>query len=341
MTSRRLEILFATASLLLVLWARQPLWVDERITLMLVERWSALELITILPRYQPHYPIYYLLVEFAGPFLTRLIGALAMAGTTVVSMRMAGDLYSSQHSAAVTGMFVSMSPFLVVQAGWLRMYSILTFLLLTGLMYALRDDDRASVWFLAASMVHPFGLFGPLWNAIDRRNARSVVVLIIGVVPLALLAAAHVFLKPIPAGYRVGANTFTIGVGHGTVPTLNMMFITPIAAFIGAPHLQLEAILMIAAMGLVVIWSMEHDMRLWLWIWLPVLVVSAASLIHPVYRVKYFGFIGPAFIVAMSDLKRPCKYWILIGVTIGFTLIISWIGRYEGALVARRIFVVF
>lgn len=323
-------------ALIAVHTAQADIWVDEEITLMLVDRWTAWELLTVLPVWQPHLPTYYLGVELLGHVAMLALSALSLPATVVFTMLASRAVHGDRQTSLMAGVLVSMSPFLAAQGGWLRMYAPITALLTAGLWLGLRSDDKC-VWpLVGASLLHPFAALGAIWNAIVNRGKASAAGAVASLLPVVVLALVNVG----PGGFTKRST----GVGHAIEPKLIHLVLTPVSSLVGAPHTanQVAAVLLVTLLIFIPINRKRQmvDWRLVMWITLPLLLIGLASHgLHPIYRVKYFGFLAPALSIAIADPRRSAYHNLLIGLGVGVLMAFSWTGRPEGLLVARRIFV--
>lgn len=320
-------------SLILVQFAdRGQHWVDEQITRELIHRWNVWELLTVLPLHQPHYPTFYLLPELAGWQATRFVSLLALPVTVAATARAARALDYPPRAAFLAAALVATSPYLAVQASWIRMYAPLTALLTVGFWLALASSyRRATVVMMAAAVLHPFGAFGPVWLALNlarRHRWRSAAGIgVLGCLPAGLFVALRTGGRAI--------NTRTTGMGHGIEPSVVELALTPVSSVVGSPHLLVQ-VTAVAGLTLLLLFP-RGDVRVWAWVLLPVVGISLASyLVHPVFRLKYFGFIAPAVAVLAADPQRGRYHRGLIGLYFAGLLVVSWVLRSAPTIVSRR-----
>lgn len=312
---------------------RDRLWVDEEIAHELIQRWDVWELLTVLPVWQPHFPTYYLLPELLGWDATAFVSIVSFPITVYATIRAALTLYDTPDAAYVAGALVAMSPFLATQAGWVRMYAPLTAILTLGFCLGLESNYRqAAVCMLFASILHIFGVFGAVWLAIhafhNRQHGFGVAVGGFGALPASLLLAIN-------TGQQ-GVTTQSTGMGHGIEPELLRIAVTPVASLLGGPHTFLQVLGVLVVTLLLLVPRVERQVATW--ILLPVIGVSVAShLVHPVFRLKYFGFVAPVIALLMANPERNRWHRRLIVVLAGILLSLSWIQRLIPVLVTRRI----
>jgi len=311
---------------------RQQYWIDEKITRELVHRWTAWELLTVLPQYQPHLPTWYLLPEYAGVGVTLLVSLAALPVTVYAAIRAAQTVYGDANAGFLAGSLTAVSPFLATQAGWLRMYAPVTAFLSLGLWLTLDDRYRAAaIPVVTACFLHPFAVFGAVWFAgvalRDRDTVAGLATLTVGGLPTVLLVAINTS--------STGLTQQSTGVGHGIAPSLLKIVLTPVSSLVGTPHYQFQIAAALAA-TLVLLWPLP-DRRIAAWILLPVVGIPAASyLLHPVFRLKYFGFVAPAVAVLCANPQRSQQNKIILAGSIGLLLLLSWLFRPAPAIVSRR-----
>lgn len=108
----------------------ESFWIDETITYWFVTHFSYGELVWRLPRMQPHYPAYYILmkgfVDVTGLQweATRLLSAL-VGVATVGAGYWAGATWYDRSTGLVAALLLSVWPFHVYHAQELRMYGLL------------------------------------------------------------------------------------------------------------------------------------------------------------------------------------------------------------------------
>lgn len=312
---------------------RPGAWVDERVVLRLLEEWTAVELLTVLPFRQPHLPTWYLIPELAGPGAALLVSALSLPVTVYATFRLAGQFtgYRGQLAAAT---LVVLSPYLASQASWLRMYAPLTAAMTVGLWLAYERRYRASAAAMAlGASLHAFGAFGPAWlgyrlvvtGAATRRRLGLAG---LGLLPPALLVAAHAT----PTGFTVQST----GVGHAHVPSLLQVVMTPLGVLKGSMWtVWLEFLPALALLLVLVWWWPDRDLAVW--VVAPLAAVSLASVVlHPVFTLKYFGFIAPAVAVGLVARAKPA--WARSALLVLLTALYAtgWLQWLAGVAIARR-----
>lgn len=311
---------------------RNPLWVDEQITRELIQRWTVWELLTVLPAWQPHFPTWYLLPELAGWGAASLVSLVALPVTVYATIRAALAVYDRPDAAYIAGVLVATSPFLSVQAGWVRMYAPLTAVLTVGFWLGLDARYRqAAVAMLAASLMHVFGAFGAVWLALHafRRGRRrlAVGVGIAGCLPAFLLLALNTTSE--------GVTAQSTGMGHGITPGLLEVVLTPVSSLLGSPHTSIQVVgVLVVTLLLLVPYS---DRRVVSWILLPVVGIPLASmLVHPVFRLKYYGFVAPGVALLVAHPRRSRWHQAAVSAVIVGLLLLMWLQRQIPVLVTRR-----
>lgn len=326
--------LFAAVSLLHAFSLdRGPRWIDEQITRELIQRWTAWELLTVLPLHQPHLPTYYFLPEFAGWHATVAVSLVSLPVTVLAGAAAARAHYQSDTAAVITAGLIAVSPYLAVQSTWIRMYAPLTALLTVGLWLGLDGQRwRATVVMLAAALLHPFAVFGGLWLSLlalkDQRWRLGAVTAVLACLPsLALVAVTT-------GGREI--STRTTGMGHGIEPGLLKLVLTPVASLTGSPHASYQVAGVLAVTALLV-WP-RPDWRLLAWIVLPGAGLAVASMVHPVFRLKYYGFVAPAVAIVAANPRRTGWHrrsvlWVLVGL-----MAVAVFFRFAGGGVVTRRF---
>jgi hypothetical protein len=314
----------------------RPLLGDEEIVLRLVERWSAIELITELPLYQPHFPAWYFLPEFASARATIAVSILAFATLPAATYRLACAI-TTPHRSLLAAALVATSPVLAVHGGWLRPYALLWATMTWGLAWGMRGHyRRATAALLAGTVIHPFGVFGPVWLAgvqIVRGDAtvRRLLPHTAAMLPLPALLA-------VKSAKRVGDGPLEAsGVSHATPPTLREMVLTPVAALVGAPQ-RVGYILIVGAItvGVVAFYRHRDHWEIAFWIVPPIVAIAGASyLLHPVWGLKYFGMLAPP--AACIAVSAPRSRRALVAITAGVLSMscVGWFYAVECIPIAR------
>lgn len=313
---------------------QQQLWVDEKITVNLVTRWSPVELITVLPHHQPHLPTYYLFLDIVGFWAGSVASVVAFPVTVLATIQAGRELFTSRTRAQMAGYLVALSPFLATQAGWLRMYSLLTALLTVGVWQTLADNDRrAGACFLIGCLIHPFAIFPLGWylGTVYRRR-RSIPFdlrhVALGMGPLAALIVLK-FLRGGP-----GFSGFSTGVTHGDLPSVLEIGILPVSALVGAHYTSGQALL--AVLLTVAMLYPLPDTRILTYSVLPVAgVIGVSYLLHPVFQPKYFGFIAPAVALLLVHPRRSWVHRYVLGILTAGLLATMWVWRVYGFAVTR------
>ncbi|SFR34224.1 glycosyltransferase family 39 protein [Halogeometricum limi] len=278
-----------------------PFWADERITRSFIEGMSFWEILFVLPTVQPHFPLYYAILEVwahgAALVDARLLSVLAGSLLPAVVF-----LLGQQHSRTtglVAALFTSLSPALVHSSWWLRpyaMFALATAVACLALDRGLQTESRR--WFttfvvaaLVGVYLHPFGLIAlgvwTAWTGVNRAvdGAVSLTLVWIGSLPAIGLMLAKLVL-PSSAGSVEQVAHVTTG------PSLVQVLVTPVALVFGT--LWSEFLLAIGAVvfGLVVLgtWRARGDrlVRLsLLWIGASLVGTVVLSVVHPIYQMKY------------------------------------------------------
>jgi hypothetical protein len=161
----------------------ESLWVDEVITLRLVEAYGPAALLRAVPAEQPHLPTYYVLLDLwiavAGTDAAalRLPSALAAVAALPFVHLVGRRLYDARLGLLAAGL-VAVSPYHVADALDARMYAFVTLGTLTATYAFTRLDDgpRAVAGYLAATLgtltLHPFAAFLPVVHAAGLATRR-------------------------------------------------------------------------------------------------------------------------------------------------------------------------
>lgn len=310
-------------------------WVDEKIALAFVRRYGPVELLTEFPLIQPHLPTWYYLIEFFGPKLTIGISIVAFTFTTLGTYHLATE-YTTRSRAVVAGFLTAVSPYLVVQSTWLRMYGVLWAVMTWGLYYGLTRRYRKSMAALVlGALVHPFGVFGPGWLALvllarGDWTLRRLAVLAASGVPTLVFVSVNTS----STGGVTGGST---GMTHGLQPGALQVALIPVSSVTGGPqlvwHIALVAALTIA-LALLVDYRSQWELALWLL--LPVAgIVTATYLVHPVFRLKYFGMLAPAVIVLFVANLRTRWQLATVGSGLVLAIWVGWFYTVIGSIVTR------
>jgi mannosyltransferase len=210
----------------------ESFWVDEAITAALVDGFGPLELVTAVPREQPHLPTYYVLLDLwagvVGDGDAALRGLSAAFGVaTLPFVYGLGARLFDRRVGLLTLAVTALSRFQLYYAQEARMYAMLTCLTVASFYCLLRrDEQRWAVGYVVtavgAAYVHPFGGLGVLgglcYLALARRLAergvetagwpgvtgdrRGPALVALSLVPL-VLAAAREFAAGIQLSYLV------------------------------------------------------------------------------------------------------------------------------------------
>lgn len=310
------------------------LWVDEKITVNLVTKWSLWELVVLLPQHQPHLPTYYVFLEVVGFWLGHVVSIVAFPVTVVATIQAGRELHGSQLHATLAGYLVAFSPYLATQAGWLRMYSLLTAILTVGLWQTLAGHDRrAATCFLAACLLHPFAIFPLGWFLAVTYHRRHTIPVTPGRATLAVTPlVALVVVKFLRGG--PGFSAFSTGVTHGATPGVLALALVPVTALVGAQYTAGQVVL---ALGLTVTAAVPRgDRRLLLYVLVPIVGVAGVTyLLHPVFQPKYFGYIAPAVALLIARERESWTHQYVVALLAGGLLVTMWFYRAFGYALTR------
>lgn len=310
----------------------ERLWVDEVITVSIIQRMGYWKILTTVPINQPHLPTYYLFLETVGPWLGHIASIVALPVTAILTVWTGYELFEDRFRAHIAGVFVATSPFLARQATWLRMYSILIAIMTVGLYLGIKSEYRQSaIAFTVAAFVHPFALLGMGWlllvSWLDTGRIKiKFRWLILSVIPTVTLVLVKLLFD--------GNESAPTDVTHGTVPGIIKTVLLPMTALLGSKYLFSQAVLAVVLFGLLL--HPLPDKRLVLYIAVPIIgIIGATVIIHPVFRPKYFGMIAPAVaLVAVQKRELPYQEW-YIGMLFAVLYASMWLWTGSGSIVTR------
>lgn len=309
----------------------ESLWVDEAITLTVVRRFGTLELVTAVPRTQPHLPPYYVLLDLwvgaVGDGDAVLRGPSAVFSVAVLPFVYAlGARLFDRRVGLLALAVTALSRLQLYYAQEARMYAMLLALTVASYYCLLRRDER---WWAAgyvgtavgAAYVHPFGGLGVLggltylalaWRLDTRgvdtsawpgtgggRLAPALVGL--ALVPL-VLAAAREFATGFSLTYL--SQPGAAAVARSLLTFFGSWSITATAVAVGG----LLALLGAVAVGAPLAGNLHRDapatgatLVLACWAALPVVVLVAAShLLSPVFWYRYALPAAPAYYLLVA-----------------------------------------
>lgn len=326
-------IVVATA-LFRVVGLQRPAWTDERITLRFVREYGFVELVPVITVNQPHFPPYYLLLDAlatlgAPPLLAgRLVSVVTGLATGVLVYGL-GLRYYSRREALVAAAVVLVSPVVVAQSTWARMYAPLLFVAtLSWWSLGPALEGRHEIRYAAATLVtvylHPFGLLSLAAQTAYALSRRAAVVSlrrrVAGATGLGLAAA--------PAAAAV-IGKVVLGGSYGdprqvhhivTPPTLAEVVLLPAALVTGTLHHRPLLLGAPPLLALVVYgwWRSPRGVPgghsptalLSWWLVAPVLLVVGLSYgVKPIWELKYLTWVLPptALFVARALHQLPTR----------------------------------
>lgn len=330
-------------------------YIDETITLTFVHRFSAVELLWVIPFRQPHVPLYYVLIDG----WTTLFGtaeAVTRLPSVLFSVAMVGALFVlgrrcySDRVGLLAAFLAAISPFQVIYAQWTRMYALLGLLAVIGTLaaYAVVEgerDRRLTLYLIASGLLcatHVYGLFLLLAHwvwfgtryrgasvALKRRLRRAVLA-------SGLLASPWVAilgLKTVAPGWYSGRDAglyvssidaafpFFPSDAHHLAPAVQWLF----------GGYQSGAVLWVftAVVAVSVLWAVagrrRPDPAGWLliaWLIVPLAVALAISTAHPIFKFKHAMVVAPALYLGMAvGLSR--QRWPLMGAVLAVLVVTS------------------
>jgi hypothetical protein len=127
------------------------------------------------------------------------------------------------------------------------------------------------------------------------------------------------------------------GMTHGLQPDLLKVVLIPVSSVTGGPqlvwHIALVAALTVA---LVLLVDYREQWELVLWVVLPLAgIVTATYLVHPVFRLKYFGMLAPGVIVLFLANLRTRWQLAAVGGGLGVAVWVGWFYVVIGSIVTR------
>ncbi|MDZ7746780.1 MAG: glycosyltransferase family 39 protein [Halobacteriales archaeon] len=154
----------------------ESLWIDEIITVRFLAEYTPLELLTVIPSQQPHFPPYYVFLDlWSGLFgrgAVRLRFPSAVAGTLSVPVAylLVRRLYTAP-AGLLAAATLAVSRYHIADAQEVRMYAFVTLGVLASTYAFTRLDEgrRLHVAYLGLTLfalsLHPFAVFLPLVHA--------------------------------------------------------------------------------------------------------------------------------------------------------------------------------
>lgn len=329
--------------------------IDEAITLQLVHKWTAIELLTRLPLVQPHFPTYYLLLDGAvslGPAIpvARFISVIAGVATVPVVYAL-GTVYDSRTTGTVTALFIALSPWHIELSQMIRMYALLGFVTALSWLFLelfLRDGGRWRWGYLLSAMamtyVHYIGavsLVAQLAVAVYRshrtpsvsnRGFRVAIYAGIGAIPALAWGGLRVLWAMGIAAPQVGPNAQSQPIITGEYPLTAAQFIRlPFKYLAGELVFNrlvfLSILLLVATLAIFYLettseLTLETGLPLGAWIGLPFLAgVVVSETVVPTLRPRYFVGAIPAIAIAIVICIREIDKAVLRrGLLVGLLL---------------------
>ncbi|WP_231186720.1 glycosyltransferase family 39 protein [Haladaptatus sp. DYF46] len=293
-------------------------WLDEAITMYFIHTMTFQELVTELPKAQPHLPLYYILLKawiaISGTEegAVRMLSAAFSIASIPILYALGKRLYGFQ-VGAIAALMLTVSPFQIYYAQEARMYSLLAFLTVASYYCLLRYlDSRQNkemlLYIVSAILLaytHVFGLFiivsqilyylwrewigSEDWRSFIRETGKISVPVGIGAAPAVGMIAAKVF---IPNAYGSGSQ-----VQHIPAPPNWHDIISAYTHFtVRHPHppmsiaVQVGLLVGIGGALFVPSYLLSRKKSVFLWIWLLVptcLAIVLSYLIQPIFFPKY------------------------------------------------------
>lgn len=295
-------------ALRLMFIGEMSVWVDEQVTLRLVDQYAAWELWWAVPAEQPHLPLYYVLLDLTVAVVGR--DTLALRGLSVamslpaipLSYLLGAHLWDAR-TGLFGGLVTATAPLLVETAMWIRMYALLATLGLAGTYATVRTLDgggwrwrwaTVAAWILLA-WTHVYGLFAVAaqaalvvgaargdWRATARQWAAPGGVAGLAAAPAVAMIAAKVVMPGSALGTArqvthtpalspgwVGITLARLAVGWVLPYDLPALVGIGVVLLVGGRHVDRDgARLLVAGAG-------------------PIALGLAASLVHPIFGPRY------------------------------------------------------
>jgi hypothetical protein len=346
--------LLASLFLLALLIRVQPIGIDPKrdveITLKFVRTLGFAELFVTIPRVQPHFPLYYLLLEAWGlvaPLRSAVALSLGAAALLVPFVYFIARHWTDERGAAIATGLVLLSPLLQSQADWLRMYPLLALTVTASWWAAWRwIEGRGPLWAwaslaLAAVGLHPYGAVFVAaqtgWLALEQHRTywrRRWVALVVPV-----LAVGTVLVSVLLGRVLDLTSRGTIDVMHTIYlgATAQRLLVAPLATLTGPAHSWVGVVLLAGLFGVGAIhlgrqrvWESREGRLLLVWIALPMVLLAGANAVFPLFQLKYLGGMAPAVALVIGrHLPRSRASQLWLGSVVVFALGNLVIGVFE------------
>lgn len=295
---------------------------DEAITLRVVRNHGSLELLTVIPLTQPHAPGYYVLLDLWGQVLpletARWWSIAAGAAVPVVAYSWLRDVLDERR-ARLAAAVLAFAPPLVVQAGWLRMYALLTLAVLVSWVLAwryLHGDSRLFHYGLAAGSaiaLHPFAVAAVgaqlAWLALEQSRTEwrpwfrpvAATIALAGAVSLAGLLARVAGLAGV---YNISDAAMHIQYADRPLVRLAVL---PLTTVTGTGFTTPVVVALLAVTALLV-WRLATS-RVWetrigrlglAWVCGSLAILCVGHAIRPVLMLKYVCWLAPGIVVLLA-----------------------------------------
>lgn len=307
------------------------LWNDSVVSVVVVDRLGPVEMLTVLPRYDPHPPLYYLVLDawtsvfgssvLAGRALSIVVGVASVPLLYLV----AAELFD-RNVGLVSASLLAVSPYHVRISQTVRMYALLLAAALVSYLMFQRLLDRwdkrqgfvYAVATFVAGGVHAFGALvlvaqslTVIWLAGrgDRVRRKRWLLGVQSAVALSLAPWYIVLLKTSVSDERYPIDWLT-APDHVDVYESLLLYLGPelteldvfwLAALLPATALLLLGVYGVGQRGMESEdgWSAEVVLAAWLIV--PVLAAFVASyVVRPVLHPRYFAGTSVAALIAVS-----------------------------------------
>ncbi|TNY35585.1 glycosyltransferase family 39 protein [Thermomonospora catenispora] len=318
---RAVPALAAAAALAVGLWriTAPPLWRDEAATLSAAATRSLLDLLRLLGNIDAVHGLYYLFMHAwtavfgTGDLAIRLPSVLALAGAAATVAALGGRLADAR-VGMTAGLLVAVSPVLSRHAQEARQYTVTTALAAVStylLVRAVQERTRRRFAIYAASVtlvgwIHMFTLLilpahlAALWTV---RGDRAVLLRWAA----AAGAGAAVFSPILPLALRQRAKQVDWITAPDAAAVMRLL-----EAFAGGRILIVPVLVLAAAAWW---WRPDPRARVDLrilataWAVLPPALLLAASLIEPIYWLRYVIFAVPGVALLVALGLRVLPWW--------------------------------
>lgn len=302
---------------------------DEQITIDLIRQYGPTDLATKIPRVQPHFPLYFLLLDawsLALPLETaRAVSMLAGSLVPVVLFVWLTDILGDQRAKLAAGLVV-VSPVLASQSHWLRMYALLTLAVVASWWAAWRylyGDGRAFTYGVLALLtlaLHPFAVAAVasqcLWLTLEQCQSdwRPHFPRIVGGLMLTAAVGGVWLLARILTVHGTGTiEPDAMHMEYATRPLIRAA-VLPITTLTGTIYTTAFVLLALVLTGYYMLATIRS--RLWIsrhgrlgicWVGCCLAFLYVGHAVRPILMLKYVAWLGPGVAVVVATLSRGTR----------------------------------